>query len=345
MKTTSTTKAALLASVTLLVGCSVTTPEPATPATDIVRVVTHDSFSMSEELVTQFEDISGYTLEFSAPGDGGALVNQLILTQDSPLGDAAYGVDNTFASRAVAAGVFTPYESPMVTVEGQQYQFDDSDVLTAVDVGDVCFNVDRQWFAEAGIPEPSSLTDLTHPQYADLTVVPNPATSSPGLAMLVATVGQFGVDGFADFWAQMRANGVKVVAGWSDAYYVDFSGSQGAGDRPIVLSYSTSAAYEEPGRTTALLDTCFRQVEYVGVLTGAENVAGAQAFVDFMLSEQVQSSLPEAMFVYPVIPGAQLPAEWVESAPLAPSPIEVTPAQIEAGRDDWIATWTQVVID
>lgn len=314
----------------------------------VVRVVTHDSFSLPAELITDFESMTGYTLELSAPGDGGALVNQLILTKDAPLGDVAYGVDNTFASRALAEGVFAPYTSPMMSVDLQSYSVPDSDALTPVDVADVCFNVDHTWFAEAGIPEPATFADLADPQYADLTVVPNPATSSPGLAMLIASVGEFGVDGYAQYWADMRANGLKVVSGWSDAYFVDFSGSEGQGDRPIVLSYSTSPAAEAAdgqAPTGALLDTCFRQVEYIGVLEGAANPDGGEQFIDFMLSPDVQAALPEAMYVYPIDTTVELPQSWVDFAPLASEPIQLTPEQIAAGRDDWIATWTETVID
>lgn len=316
----------------------------------VVRVVTHDSFSLPDELIADFEAATGYTVELSAPGDGGELVNQLILTQDSPLGDVAYGVDNTFASRALAEGVFAPYASASLPASAEQYLVPGSDALTPVDVGDVCLNVDHAWFADAGIAEPTTLADLVDPEYADLTVVSNPATSSPGMAMLAATVGAFGEDGFADYWADLRANGVKVVNGWSDAYYVDFSGSEGQGDRPIVLSYSTSPAFEaaedaEESPTGALLETCFRQVEYAGVLTGAENPAGAEAFVDFLLSADVQAALPESMYVYPVDDAVALPETWARFAPLASEPIVVTPEQIDAGRDDWIRTWTETVID
>lgn len=317
---------------------------------DVVRVVTHDSFALPDDVIADFEAETGYTVELSAPGDGGALVNQLILTRDSPLGDVAYGVDNTFASRALEEGVFDEYVSPALPAGAQQYLVPGSESLTPVDVGDVCLNVDDAWFADAGLEPPSSFEDLTDPRYADLTVVPNPATSSPGLALLAATVGHFGEDGYAAYWEALRENGLKVVSGWSDAYGVDFSGSAGAGDRPIVLSYSTSPAFEvaegaDEAPTSALLDTCFRQVEYAGVLAGAANPEGAEAFVDLLLSEQVQSALPEQMYVYPVDDGVALPADWERFAPLSPDPVEVTPEQLDAGRDDWIATWTQVVLD
>ncbi|MCU1431792.1 MAG: thiamine transporter substrate-binding protein, partial [Actinotalea sp.] len=310
-----------------LSGCSVVGGEPtggsAEPGADgdgTVVLVTHDSFALPEELIAAFEADTGLTLEQRAPGDGGALVNQLILTKDAPLGDVVYGIDNTFASRAIAEGVLEPYTSPAAGADVERYAADDAGHLSAIDVGDVCLNVDHEWFAEAGVPEPTTLADLTDPAYRDLLVVTNPATSSPGLAFLLATVEEFGEDGWVEYWAGLRDNGVKVVAGWSDAYYVDFSGPSSEGDRPIVLSYASSPPYEVPEGATeaptgALLDTCFRQVEYAGVLAGAANPDGARQVVDWLLSTEVQTAIPESMYVYPVDTAVELPASWTEFAP------------------------------
>ncbi|MFH5821662.1 thiamine ABC transporter substrate binding subunit [Georgenia sp. AZ-5] len=314
-----------------------------------LTVVTHDSFALTEELIEMFEAESGYDLTFVAPGDGGALVNQLILTKDSPLGDVVFGIDNSFAARAIDEGVLEPYSSPALPPSARDYAVDDAGSLTPVDMGDVCVNVDHQWFADAGIPEPATLQDLADPAYKDLLVVTNPATSSPGLAFLLATVGAFGPDGWQQYWQQLRDNGVKVVEGWSDAYYVDFSGSEGAGPRPLVVSYASSPAAEVPEdgaepRTGALLDTCFRQVEYAGVLEGAQNPEGARAFVDFLLSEEVQADIPGQMYMYPVDNQVPLPGSWLEFAPLAEKPFEVAPADISAHREEWIAAWTETVI-
>jgi len=313
-----------------------------------LTVVTHDSFALSQDLLDKFEADTGYKLEMVAPGDAGALVNQLILTADSPLGDVVYGIDNSFAARAIDAGVLEPYTSGKLPASAEQYAADDSHSLTPVDMGDVCLNVDHQWFSEKGIPEPTTLEDLTKPAYKDLLVVTNPATSSPGLSFLLATVGAFGKDGWQQYWKDLKANGVKVAEGWSDAYYVDFSGSEGAGPRPIVLSYASSPAAEVPKgggepRTGALLDTCFRQVEYAGVLTGTRNEAGARAFIDFLLSPQVQADIPGHMYMYPVDDTVKLPASWGEHAPLADHPFTVDPATISANREDWIATWSEIV--
>ncbi|MFC4554611.1 thiamine ABC transporter substrate-binding protein [Georgenia faecalis] len=319
------------------------TGDAATDDATVLDVVTHDSFTLSDGLLADFEEETGYEIRQVAPGDAGALVNQLVLTKDAPLGDVVYGIDNAFAARAVDEGVLDDYVSPDAAPGGTF-----AGALTAVDRGDVCINVDHEWFAAAGLPEPVTLEDLTDPRYADLLVVTNPATSSPGLSFLLATVGAFGEDGWVDYWAALRDNGVRVVPSWSDAYYVDFSGSEGAGPRPLVLSYASSPAAEVtddgPAPTGALLDTCFRQTEYAGVLAGADNVAGAQAFVDFLLSTPVQEDIPGQMYMYPVLEGAAVPPGWAEHAPLAPAPHEVAPEVISAHRDTWIETWTQTVL-
>ena len=315
----------------------------------VLRVVTHDSFALSEDLVADFEDDTGYTVELSAPGDGGELVNQLILTKDSPLGDVAYGVDNSFAGRGIAEGVFEPYTSADLPAGAEQYLADDAGSLTPIAMGDVCLNVDHEWFTEHDVAEPETLDDLLEEEYQDLVVVTNPATSSPGLAFLLATVGAYGEDGWVDYWQQLADNGLKVVDGWSDAYSVDFSGSTGEGDRPIVLSYSTSPAFEvdeddDEAPTGALLNTCFRQVEYAGVLAGADNPEGAQAFIDFLLSDEVQADIPEQMFMYPVNEAIDLPESWTQFAPLADDPFTVSIEDINSHRDEWIEQWTQTVI-
>ena len=310
-----------------------------------VVLVTHDSFALPDELIAKFEADTGLTLETRAPGDGGALVNQLILTKDAPLGDVVYGIDNSFATRAIDEGILEPY-TPDAAV--QKYAVDDKGYLTAIDVGDVCINVDHEWFAGAGIPEPTTLQDLTDPTYRDLLVVTNPATSSPGLAFVLATVGAFGEDGWVGYWAALRDNGVQVAAGWSDAYYVDFSGPSSEGERPLVLSYASSPPFEVPegadvAPTGALLDTCFRQVEYAGVLAGAANPEGARAVVDWLLSPEVQAAIPDSMYMYPVTDVA-LPDSWLKFAPLAPEPFTVDPSLISQNRDGWIQTWTDTVI-
>ena len=310
-----------------------------------VVLVTHESFALPRKLTRQFEQESGYHLVVRASGDAGTLTNKLVLSQGNPQGDVAFGVDNTFASRALEADVFAPYDPELPRgAEAYALPGDDDHDLAPVDNGNVCVNIDTTWFAQQRLPEPESLEDLADPAYADLLVLPGAASSSPGLAFLFATIAEYGEE-WPDYWTRLLANGAKLTAGWSDAYEVDFTQGGGAGDRPIVLSYDSSPAFTVEGdasTTKALLDTCFRQVEYAGVLTGADNPDGAEAVVDWLLSPEVQAALPESMYVFPVDEGAALPSDWAEYAVRPVSPYTLDPADIADHRDEWLTTWSDV---
>jgi len=350
-RTLSLTAVSVLAAVSLA-GCSAIGgggDEPST-STGTVTLVTHDSFGLSDGLLEAFTEKTGLTVTVVQPGDAGTLVNQLVLTKGAPLGDLVYGIDNSFASRAIDEGVVQSYVSQVpAALDAAQYSVEGSDTLTAIDKGDVCINVDHAWFTAHNMTEPVTLEDLTKPEYKDLTVVPNAVTSSPGLAFLLATIGAFGEDGYLQYWSDLTANGVQIADGWSDAYETGFSGGGGGGPRPIVLSYSSSPPFTVPEggtepTTGALLDTCFRQVEYAGVLTGAENPTGAEKLLDYLLSEAVQADIPGSMYMYPVSSAAELPAEWESWAPQASEPFEVPPADIAANRAEWLKQWSATVI-
>jgi thiamine transport system substrate-binding protein len=334
--------AAIAASAVLLAGC--TTP-PADGARPSLVLVTHDSFALSEGTLEQFTDETGIVVEVQAAGDAGELVNKLVLTKDSPLGDVVFGIDNTFASRAADNGVLEEYVSGDVTDAEAAYLLPDGsggEYLTPIDSGDVCVNVDHEWFAEAGIPEPATLDDLIDPAYEGLLVVEAANSSSPGLAFLLATIAAYG-DAWPDYWSTLVDNQVKVAASWSDAYYVDFSGPSSEGDRPLVVSYASSPPVEvPPGSTGVLLDTCFRQTEYAGVIAGTEHPAEAQQLVDFLFSTVVQNDIPENMYVFPVNSDAELPETWAEYAEIATDPYEIDPAEIDANRERWINEWAAI---
>lgn len=311
-----------------------------------VVLVTHDSFSLPKRLVAQFEKETGYTLEHSPAGDGGELTNKLVLTKGDPLGDVAFGVDNTFASRALDQGVFAPYAPELPEgADDERLPGDVEGALTPVDQASVCVNVDDAWFADHDLTPPATFEDLADPAYADLFVTPGATTSTPGLAFMLATIGHFG-DDWLDYWEDLLANGAKVVKGWEDAYYVDYTFS--GGDRPIVLSYDSSPAFTVPkgggdSTTSALLDTCFEQVEYAGVLEGAANPEGAQAVVDWLLSPEVQAALPTSMYVFPVDDEAELPREWADYAVQPEETEEVDPAEVASMRQEWLQHWTDVI--
>jgi thiamine transport system substrate-binding protein len=315
--------------------------------------MTHDSFSVSEEVVQSFEEANNADVVFLQSGDAGSVLNRAILTKDAPLADLLFGVDNTFLSRALEEDIFEAYESPVLSEIPDRFKLDASSRALPVDYGDVCINYDKAYFAENDLSVPQSLEDLTKPEYEGLLVVENPATSSTGLAFLLATVAHFG-DGFTDYWQALKDNGVVVVDGWETAYYTNFSGSSGRGPQPMVVSYGSSPAAEvifaetrpDDAPTASIIgrDTCFRQIEFVGILKGTQNRALAEKFVDFMLSKQFQEDVPLQMFVYPVNPNAALPEEFTQYAQAPEQTAELAPEVIAENRDAWIQTWTDVVM-
>ena len=334
-----------------------------------VTLLTHDSFALSPETLQAFTESTGIGVEQLASGDAGALVAQACLTAGEPLGDVLYGIDNTFLHRGLDCDIFEPYESPGLAGVPDHFELDGAHRVTPIDFGDVCLNY---WIdAFDGTLPPASLDDLTDPAYAGMLVVESPETSSPGLAFLLATIAHYGdglepgrpmwssprpdlIDrygyGWEGYWAHLRAMGVSVTAGWEDAYYGEFAA--GGGDRPIVVSYASSppaeVIYADPPvdepPTGVVTASCYRQIEFAGVLAGADNPGGARALIDFMLSPTFQDDVPLNMFVFPVSSDATLPEAFVEHAEIAEDPFILDPAEVEAQRNAWTDRWVEIVL-
>jgi thiamine transport system substrate-binding protein len=334
------------------VGTIGTTTTATAAADTTITLVTHDSFAVSKSVLAAFTKQTGVKVKVLQAGDAGAALNQVILTKSNPVGDVFFGVDNTFLSRALTAGVFTKYTPPALAQVPGEYQLDASHRLTPVDHGDVCINYDKQWFAEKKLAVPATLADLTKPAYRGLLVVENPATSSPGLAFQLATIARFGTGGWQGFWSKLRANDVKVDDGWETAYNGDFTQGTNQGTFPLVVSYASSPPaavyYSKPQPKTSpigtMLDSCFRQVEFAGILRGTGHEAAAKQLVDFMLSTRFQEDIPLQMFVFPVRDGTKLPTVFAKFAQVADHPLNVPAAEIGAERDAWIEQWTATVL-
>ena len=326
--------------------------QPAGPTT--LTVMTHDSFAASDPVITAFEKDNNVKLVFVKSGDAGAALNKAILTKNNPQADVFYGVDNTFLSRALDAGIFTAYASPALAAIPAEFKLDTTNQELPVDYGDVCINYDKAYFASRNLPVPQSLADLTQPAYKGLLVTENPASSSTGLAFLLATIAQYGPDGYLDYWKQLKANSLVVVDGWETAYNTNFSGSSGKGAQPLVVSYASSPAVEvvyasspvteSPTASLVGKNMCFRQIEFVGILKGTKHLALAQKFVDYMLSQSFQEDMPLQMFVYPVNPKAALPDVYVKYSQIPQEPALVNPQDIAANRDKWISDWSEAIL-
>jgi len=343
-------------------------PAETPPARGTVTLVTTNSFAISDEAKASFEYQSGYTLNVVPIGAAGILANQLVLTRERPLGDAFFGVDNTFASRLLTHDVVTPFRPRNLSNNALTYVLG-NEQLTPITQGDVCLNIDLEWFAANGVTPPARLGDLLRPELAGKTVVLNPTTSSPGMAFMLATIAEFGdgeggsiapnaqldetmADGpmhWADYWRNLLANGAVISDSWSQGYTTEFSGAGEGGTHPIVVSYSSSPAStlnadRTETTTAALLDTCFRQIEYAGVLAGANNPTGAEALIEFLSSPEFQSELPTQMWVYPIDDAVALPADWAQFTSQADNPLSIPAELIEENRENWLEQWNQIAL-
>ena len=339
----------------LLWGCSPTTTSDRPPA---ITLVAYDSFPVAKtsinEALDEFTKTTGISVKVVIAGDAGLMVTKAKLTAGNPEGDVMFGVDNTLLSAALDGRVFSPYQpNESNAIATDLTALVPGHEVTPVDFGDVCVNYDIGWFAEHDLSPPTSLDDLLEPQYKDLLVVENPSTSSPGLAFLMATIAHAGADGWQQYWKALRANGVKVVDGWTTAYQDEFSGAAGsAGTRPLVVSYGSSPPAEvifaDPPRTDAptgvVEASCFRQVEFAGVLRGTEHEAAARQLVDFLISTRFQNELPLNLFVYPARTDATLPREFTDFAVVPNAPLTIEPEVIATNRQVWQDEWTTIVV-
>ena len=337
----------LAIAVVLMCSAAPTLAQPAAKKVTIT-LVTHDSFNVSRAVLRAFTRTTGITVKVLRAGDAGQVLNQAILTKDDPIGDVLYGIDNTFLSRGLTEGIFERYEAKDLDLVPADYVLDERHRVTPIDRADVCVNDDKALFEERGQPRPQSFADLVDPAYEGLLVAENPATSSTGLSFLLATIAEHGEDGWQDYWRALVANDVKIVDGWEQAWFDNFTAA-GNGDRPLVVSYASSppATVDETGaeaRAGTLLETCFQQIELAGVLKGTEHPRAARKLVDFMLSEAFQEDMPDQMFVFPVREGAELPPAFEKFAEIPTQALRISPDEIEANRERWIREWTEIVL-
>ncbi len=312
-----------------------------------ITLITHDSFVVSDGIFDSFTAESGITVELLAGGDAGEMVSRAVLTAGTPEADVMFGIDNTFLQRGLDADLFTAYESPLLGDVPDDLELDDAHRVTPIDFGDVCLNTTVDG-VDGNVP--TSIADLTDPAFAATFVTENPESSSPGFAFLLATIATFGEDGWEDYWTSLADGGVTVTAGWNDAYYGEFV--SGGGDKTIVTSYATSPVAEvlfadppvDTAPTAVILDSCFRQVEFAGILAGTEHPEAAAKLVDFMLSPTFQADIPLNMFVAPANETVELPEAFVEHGIIVPDPLTLSPEEIEANRAAWTERWTEIVL-
>ena len=343
----------------LAAGCSSSPTTGSTGSTNsnddpvTLTLLAHESFTPTPGIFDAFTTATGIAVKIVLSGDTGQLITKAVLTSGNPEGDVLWGVDNTLLSRALEADVFSAYETPNTTFMNASLLLDiPGHEVTPVDSGDVCINYDIAWFKSRNIAPPLTLDALTNKQYDNLLVVPSALSSSPGLAFLMATIAEYGVDGWQSYWKSLRDNGVLVVDGWTQAYNTEFSGASGKGDRPIVVSYSSSPPAEvifadppvDTAPTAVASLTCFEQIEYAGILRGTKHEAEAKLLIDFLTDLAFQNDLPLTQFVFPVHSGAVLPEAFTKYAMRPENPLRLEANVIATNRTAWLDEWSAIVL-
>ncbi len=342
-------RAALVA--TVLLGATLTACGSDDARATTLTLVAYESFTPPEGAFDEFTRQTGITVRIATAGDTGEMIAKAALTSGNPEGDVMWGVDTTFLSRAIDARVFDPYVSDAAPIRDELVATTE-DTVTPVDFGDVCVNYDVAALEALDLKPPTSWADLIDPKYANLLVTPSASASSVGLAFLLGSIADQGDDHWEDYWTALVDNGILVVDGWNEAYYTEFT--RYGGTRPLVVSYATSPPAEvifatsplptgAPAPTAVMESTCFRQVEYAGVLRGTDHVDEARSLVDYLVSAQFQSLLPESIFVYPSNSQVALPESFTLYATAVTTPLFFDARYIETNRERLIEAWTRIV--
>ena len=311
-----------------------------------VNLVVYDAFLAPEGAFEKFYQDTGITVNILTTADTGTMVSQAVLTSGDPVGDVMFGVDNTFLCRALIGDIFIPYTPSTWDQLDDTLKLDPHRRVTPVDYGDICVN----FWIDAVSEVPYSIEQLRNENFKNEFVTQNPETSAPGMGILLASIALYGEEGWEDFWSDLRRNGLKVRSGWSESYYGDFIA--GGGTRSIVTSYASSPVAEyifsptalEAPPTGVIADSCFRSIEFAGILRGTDKPIASALLIDFLTSEYFQELLPETNFVLPANNIADLPDVFSEFLPEDLSPVSVSPEVIEKNRNDWTERWTQIVL-
>ena len=275
--------------------------------------------------------------------------------------DLIIGVDNLLVYEAKNAGIVECYYSPVAeqsVPESIALSLDPDKCVTPIDYGLIAIVYDPTRLPDdvLEILRAPTLEDLARPEVASRLIVEDPTKSSTGLNFLFWQIALYqGLEGkdWREWWQEI-ADKVYVAPSWGDAYDVFLSG----GDRAIVVSYGTDTAYSAwynkgaPSINATLIyyqgkATGWLQVEGALVVRGQPGTEWAKKFVDWLLSPEVQSLIPDNQWMIPANSQVQLPdyykyALTLEDVDLVANSVLPTDV-IEENYEQWLLEWTRLV--
>ena len=335
-------------------------------------IVTYDVLALSEDMISGFEESSGLNVTMLKLDDAGSILDYLIQNRGNTNVDLAIGLDNTYLQTAIefdlleeldlnksgmsAPGSF-PGRSSMDPLEPY-----DGPLAVPYDMGYICLNYDTEAVDGENLSVPTSLEDLTGPEWRGKVALPSPVSSSPGRGFMLASLDYFDWQSdeglqFSNWWSDMVANDVVITSGWTEAYETHYTGGYGEwtegyiGDAHITVSYCHSPGVESyyNGNWTksATLDipkTSLFQVEYASAVSGG-NALYAKKFIEYLISPEVNSMMPYENLMYSVLDGLDLPEEdgYRSNSQIPAAPASIPMEDIDDHMEAWLDQWNSAV--
>lgn len=326
-----------------------------------LKILTYDIFQgYSNELIEQFVNQTGIQVEVIRTDDAGGILDQMMLTQMAPQADLMLGLDNTYLPTALENCLLIEHNATPENLTQSSRDFYDGEMALPFDEGDVCLNYDEDALLASNISVPTSLWDLTEPEWNGKLAIPSPITSSPGRAFLVATYDYFTDETNAEqgnmstWWKAIADNGAIFTSGWTESYTTYYTGGYGEytegyiGGAYMTVSYCHSPGVEAffaenytHSTSLVLPKSSFHQVEYTGVIHGAAEVDAARLFIQYITSPEVNINMPVYNSMYSVIEGNDLPETngYLYHSDVVNSTSTITNEIIEQYMDEWLIEW------
>lgn len=329
-----------------------------------LKILTYDINALSDEVIGQFTNQTGIEVEFIRTDDAGGILDQMMLTKSAPLADLMIGLDNTYLPTAIENGLLMEHSASMDNFTQSSLDFYQGPLAIPFDEGDVCLNYDEDALEAANMTVPTSLWNLTEPEWEGKMAFPSPMTSSPGRAFLTATVDYFmhspgnESGNMSQWWNEVANNGAIFTSGWTEAYETYYTGGYGEwtegylGGAYLTVSYCHSPGVEAfySGNYThstslVLPHASFHQVEYAGIINGASQVEAANLFLEFLTSPEINVNMPENNLMYSILQGTDLPQTdgYRHHADEAILSDTITQQMIEQSMDGWLALWQAAI--
>ena len=335
--------------------------EPGRASDGKLRILTYDIAAFSDEMLAEFTNQTGYEIEMIRTDDSGGILEQLLQTQQAQQADLAIGLDNTYLQTALNFCLLRAHETNVAGISETALEPYSGPLALPFDRGDVCLNYDETRVDGSNLTVPTSLWNLTEPEWNGLTAFPSPVTSSPGRAFMSATIDYFEndedntTDAF-DWWKAMANNGAIFTSGWTEAYEIYYSGGYGEwveghlGDAAMTVSYCHSPGVEAfyggnwtKSTSLTLPRSSFHQVEYAGVINGGTEIDAANAFIAYLLSEDVNRNMPENNLMQSVLVNATWPATdgYAYHTDTPTLNAEISNERIADEMEAWLSDWKE----